>query len=336
MKNVLYIAVLITLWGCNGGSGTEKHQGGRTNIVHVREKVREIDLGDVLIGSIAPLYIIHDYLVICDYRSNDELIHIFDRNSFTHLGSTGSKGQGPGEIANIGHIEAGENRRFYVTDHGKQKIFDYDMDSVLTNPLYMPDVKMTLNAAFFPGKYHYMNDTLSMGLIIRPVSNSAFEQSMAKVNFLTGEITPMPWRHPDIERKRVCFAVSEEHDIYVECYHHHDLMTVCSLGGDLKYNVYGRKWNDRMTNRFFYYGDVAFYRDKIIASFSDGKDSDPATGNNSPTQFLVFNTSGDYIRTLETGYPILRFCIDTANSRIIMSLDAEIQFASLSLDGLVE
>ncbi|MDR1169851.1 MAG: 6-bladed beta-propeller [Prevotellaceae bacterium] len=337
MKKILYLAVLVMLWGCNGGPETEKLQSRRDHIVHVREKVTEISMEDVLIGSIAPLYIIHDYLIISDHRSNNEQIHIFDRNNFNHITSMANKGQGPGEIANLGHIEAGENRRFYVTDHGKQKIFDYHMDSVLTNPLYMPDVKMTLDAAFFPSRYQYINDTLAMGAIIKPVKSTAFNQSVAKINFSTGEIKPMPYNHPDIERKRVCLAVSAEHDIYVEGYHHHDLMTICNLNGDLKYNIYGGKWDDRTTNKYGYYGQAVFCNDKIVASFSEGKDQDPnSSGDRHPTQFLVFNTNGDYIRTLETGYPILNFCYDKKNNRIIMSLDAEIQFAYLNLNGLTE
>jgi hypothetical protein len=51
----------------------------------------------------------------------------------------------------------------------------------------------------------------------------------------------MPYNHPDIERKRVCFAASAEYDIYVECYCYHDLMTICSLNGDLKYNIIWRE-----------------------------------------------------------------------------------------------
>ncbi len=56
------------------------------------------------------------------------------------------RGQGPEEIANIGHIGINEtNRRFFVSNHGKQKIFSYELDSVLSNPSYTPVVKQQLN-----------------------------------------------------------------------------------------------------------------------------------------------------------------------------------------------
>ncbi|MDR1116262.1 MAG: 6-bladed beta-propeller [Tannerella sp.] len=347
MENIavkLFGCLLLCLCcGCNSNSSkTEKYQNRRDHIIHVREKVKEINMEDALIGSIARLYLVHDYLIISDHSSNSELIHIFDRNNFNYIRCMAYKGQGPGEIANLGHIEAGKNRRFYVTDHGKQKIFDYDIDSILTNPLYMPDVKMTLNVEFFPDRYRYIDDTLSIGLIIKPIRNSGFDQSVAKINFSTGEIKPMPYNHPDIERKRVCFAASAEHDLFVECYHYHDLMTVCSLNGDLKHNIYGGKWDDRMTNKFAYYEKVVFCNDKIVASFSEGKEQFSnynnryPSENRYPTQFLVFNTKGDYIRTLETGYSILDFCYDKDNNRIIMILNAEMQFAYLDLNGLME
>jgi hypothetical protein len=225
---------------------------------------------------------------------------------------------------------------FYVTDHGKQKIFSYSLDSILTNPSYMPEVKMVMDMVSFPDKYQYINDMLFAGVVIEPTGNLGYNHSVAKINTHTGEISRMPYKHPEIERKRVCFAMSAKHGIQVECYHYHDLMTVCSLNGDLKYNIYGRKWNDRVTNKFGYYENVVFCNDKIVVSYFDGKDRYSSSESGYPTQFLVFDTKGDYIRTLETGYSILDFCYDKENNRIIMSLDAEIQFAYLDLARLVE
>jgi hypothetical protein len=150
----------------------------------------------------------------------------------------------------------------------------------------------------------------------------------------TGEIKPMPYEHPDINKKRIGFAASVENDIYVECYSLHNLMTICSLDGDLKYNIYGRNWNgNSKTNVIHHYYAVAFCNDRIIAAYSGGDyDSDEYF----PTKFLVFDLNGDYIQTLETGYRILDFCHDEANNRIIMAFDDDIQFGYLELDGLIK
>jgi predicted RNA-binding protein associated with RNAse of E/G family len=57
---------------------------------------------------------------------------------------------------------------------------------------------------------------------------------------------------------------------------------------------------------------------------------------NWPTKFLVFDLEGNYLKTLETGYKICNICYDKKENRILMSLDDQIQFASLELDGLLD
>jgi hypothetical protein len=335
MKKILPILIMVLCWSCTHDSGKEKYQGKRNNIVNVQEKIRQIPIEDVMISQYARLLLIDEYLLISDHHAPDKLIHVFDRKNFNHITSTGTRGQGPGEIANIGYMEADPAyRRFFVSDHGKQKIFCYYLDSLLANPSYLPEVKMTMKKRQFPSRYHYVNDTLCIGSIIEPIGNSDYEPTIARWNMLTGEITPMKYRHPRISRKRVCFAASVKHGIYVEGYSHHDLMTICSLDGELKYNIYGNRWDNRKTNSVNYYHDAVFCKDRIFTSFSEGNTA--SLTERYPTKFLIFNMDGDYIQTLETNYQILTFCYDENNNRIIMHLDDEIQFACLELDGLTE
>ncbi len=153
----------------------------------------------------------------------------------------------------------------------------------------------------------------------------------------TGDIKPMKYAHPKIEKKRISLAVSMEYEIYVECYNHHDLITICDLDGNLKYNIYGKSWDNKKTNSINYYGDVAFCKDKIIALYSSGEDRiSKEMKVNHPTKFLVFDINGNYLNTLETGYWIVNFCYDKEKNRIILHLDDEIQFAYLDLDRLIE
>jgi hypothetical protein len=302
----------------------------------VHEKVKEIRINedDVLISQTARLYLMDNYLIIGDYRSPDKYIHLFDRKTFNYITSLADRGQGPGEIANMGHIEPDEtHRKLYVSDHGKQTIFSYDLDSILANPFYMPEVKMKMNKTQFPSKYHSINDSIYIGLIINPIGSADFAQSVAKWNMNTGEIKPMKYEHPKIEKKRISFAVSIESGIYVECYSNHDLMTICNLNGDLKYNIYGPNWNRHKTSPINHYGKVKFLKNKIFACYSGGN---KLSDEHFPTKFFVFDINGDYLQTLETGYWISDYCYDEENNRIILILRDEIQFAYLELDGLIE
>lgn len=330
MTRLVALLVVVLCMGCSNNTGTEKYQSKRDKVENVHQKVKEVAIKDVLIGAVSRLYLIDDYLIICDYKSFDKLIHIFNKNSFKYLTSVAYKGEGPREIAVVGHIGTDEaNRVFYVSDHGKQCIFTYKLDSVLVDSSYMPAVKIKFDKSRFPSEYMYVNDTLSYGRIIEPIGNSDFKPSVAKWNMKTGEVTPMKYEHPQIEKKRMLTAASVKHGIYVECYNYHDLMTICDLNGNLKYNIYGPNWDNRKSNRIVYYSKPVCCNDRIVVAYS-GRENLPNDGYS--TQLLIFDINGDYLKTLETGYRISDFCFDKDNNRIVMSLDDEIQFATLSLD----
>jgi hypothetical protein len=66
----------------------------------VHDKVKEIVIEDVLLSNPVRLYTMNDYLIIVDYKSPDEIIHLFNKHTFAYVTSTAYRGQGPGEIAN--------------------------------------------------------------------------------------------------------------------------------------------------------------------------------------------------------------------------------------------
>jgi hypothetical protein len=337
LVSLLFIFICLS---CTHNSETEKYQRKRNNIIKVQEQIKEIMTEDALIGRENYLYIMNNYLIISSPKNVENVIHLFNKKDFQYIMSFGSIGQGPGEIANMGAIGINEAERlFYVSDHGKQKIVSYSLDSVLINTSYMPEEKMKMNENYFPSRYKYINDTLCVGLVIEPIGNSDFKQSLAKWNMNTGEIKLMKYEHPDIRKKRINFAVSMKKNIYVESHYYIDLLTICNLDGDLKYNIYGDRIKNKQTNKTLYYNDIEFCNDKIIASYSGGdtftKDEN-GIKSNYPSKFLIFDIKGNYIKTLEVGYSIVDFCYDKDNNRIIMSLDDEMQFAYLELDDLID
>lgn len=326
---------------CSDHSSTEKYQKVRNNIINVHDYVKEIEIEDVLIGSSAHLFLLSDYMIISDIRSSDKLIHVFDKNNFNYVTSIGNRGEGPDEITNMGFIGIDEAKRvLYVSDHGKQKIFCYNVDSVIMDSLYIPWVKMRMNAKQFPSEYQFINDSLCIGRVIEPIGNSNFKPSVAKWNMETGEIEFMKYEHPGIEKKRIVCTASKENELYAEFYSNYDLITICNFDGELICNIYGPGWGDRKTTRTDYFSDGVFCDDKIFALYSGGdsfiQDKSGKIKSALPTKFLVFNLNGDYLKTLETGYRISSFCYDKKNNRLILNLDDMIQFAFLDLDELID
>ena len=332
---LLFYLLLVTCWSCQNSSNSEKHQDKRDNVINVHDKVEEIQIEDVLISSFARLYLLDNYLIISDSKAYDEmLVHLFNKNNFEYVTSALPKGQGPGEITNMGHIGANEkNKELYVSDHGKLKIFSYPLDSILDNAYYTPEIKKEINNIQFPSNYIFINDTLSFARIIVPTENIGHNELLAKWNMQTGEIDKIKYTHPKVEKKRIALAVSMDNEALVECYHNHDLMTIMDLNGNLKQNIYGQNWNNRDANKINHFGKVVFRGDKIIASYSGG---DMSTDEYYPTKIFIFDINGNYIKTLEIGYRISDFCFDEENDRIIFALDDVIQFAFLDLKGLVE
>ena len=328
MKRIVYFVLFVFVASsCFRNSDVEKSQNHSTNIIDVKESVKEIIIDTPLIGGWARPFIVNDYLLISDSQSEEKLISIFDKNNFSYLMGVGDAGEGPNEITNMGVIVPDEvHHRFFVPDYGKLKVLSYSVDSILKNPFYRPEVKGDMKELQFPDRFVYVNDTFCIARSIMVGESKYFQQSLVRWNMLTGEMKLLVEGHPKVERKRSQFAVSLEHNLIVDCYAHHDLMTIYDLDGNLKYNIYGPYWDDKTSN------DMVC-KDKIVAAYAGGRNwSDEGF----PNCFQVYDFDGNYIKTLNIGRKICNFCYDQELNRLIMVLDNEIQFAYLNLDGLIE
>lgn len=335
MKTIpLLLLSFLSLCACSSQKDKiEIYQTKRSNEINVRDRIKEIDMGDVLISRYSGPYILDQYLIIGDYWSKDTVVFIFDKNNFRHICSTALVGPGPDEITGFGSVGINEKEReFYLSDHGKHKIYKYSLDSVLADPQnYKHKVKVDLKERI-PTRYVYVNDTLSYGIFMLPYHDHSFDVSIAKWDMTNNTVIPLNYVNLEIKRVRASFAVSLEQEVIVECFSHNDLMTILDLDGNLKYNVYGPDWNNEMTNRRDFFKDVVIAGDKIIASTAFG--GAHTSKETLTTAFLVFDLQGNYLHTLETGSDILGFCYDKDNNRLIICFDAEIQYGYLDLSQL--
>lgn len=197
-----------------------------------------------------------------------------------------------------------------------------------------------MNKKLYPRNFIYVNETLAIGLFLKTTENSDYMPIVSRWNQATGGIKPMKYlKHPEIERKRTCFAASVENGLYVEGYWYHDLITIGYLNGDFKCNIYGSKWDNSTSNINGYYENIQFCKDKIIASYLGGKriylDENGGQHAIYPTKFLIFDKEGHYIQTLETRHPTTVFCYDPENNRIIMTLADDMLFGYLDLAGII-
>lgn len=319
--------------GCSSSNDKEIYQSSRNKVVKVKSAVQEIIKDEVLIGSLVRMEMMDDYLLVKDAKSYDTLIHVFDKKTFKHIRGVGLQGPGPDEITNMGRIVPDDkNRIFHVSDLGKNKIFAYEMDSVVANSQYKPNLLCTINDSQFPDDYVYISDTLAIARIIEIIPNVSFQQTLAYWNMKTGSMRPLSYSHPEIERKRVLFNASKDKDVIVEAYCHHDLITICDFQGKLKCNIYGPRWDNTTSNKMNYFGTVNFYQDMIAVSYA-GKYN--FSEDYLPTYIMFFDLDGNYLKTLDVGYKFQDFCVDEDNDRLIFAFSDEIQFGYLDLEGLI-
>ena len=334
MKQLITFLSLFLILGCSRNTEKEIYQGSRDSIIDVKEQIKEVDTGDVLLSSHISPTIFGDYLGIIDPNSYDNMIYIFDNKTFKYLGSTCRRGQGPGEVVSIGNIMWNENRKeFYLPDYGSYKIYNFDMSQVLADSLYLPSVKGNMNNKSFPGTIIYVNDTLSYVKVINPTSVSSFEEEVGRWNLQTGEIQTFPYKHPGLKVYRYIITASVDDGIIVEANSRYDLFTILDLEGNLKCNIHGPNWNSDGDGKQ-HFGDVVTYKNYIISCYDGSMWADAAKFK----KCHVFDLDGNYIKTLNIGFGFNYFTVDKTNHRLIFCFDdVDIdQIGYLDLDGILD
>ena len=310
---------------------SEKYITGRENVVNVEDRLKFIDT-DLMVGPVAKLSVVGDYLIIADPNSMDNLINIFSANDYSLLCSRVKRGRGPRELTRMGDIAvAVDGRSFLVPDFGKHAIFRYNVDFLCRDDHYSPTRVCDLPKSQFPSTLTAIDAENFMGTIIEPVGTGHFNQSVGVWNMARGEVRTVYSGHPQLSACRVCYDLSLERSIVAIAHHHHDLMVITDIEGNLKYNIYGPKWAPSASNREYHYGKVVVCDDMILASYSGGKNDDEGRAIH---QIIVYDLKGNYIHTLDTGISFEDFCFNRKNNNLIFILNDERQLAYLEFSNI--
>ncbi|MFN3666325.1 MAG: hypothetical protein ACK4S0_09210 [Sediminibacterium sp.] len=324
-RRAIYIAFIVIILSAGCGPKTEKMMGIRNRIVHVQDRIIDIETDFIIANPL--LYIMDDVLIVLDMNPNtDKGIHLFDKTSFKHLTSTGKLGDGPGEIIRYGRIGIDEAKRiFWVPDHGKQRLMKFPLDSVLNNPEFKPSESLPLlnNTDLFLERFDFLDDSIAIGKAVNVLSPSSYQMVMARQNMLTNQIQQFGYEHPEARGRKSnsFFALSIDHAVYANCYYYCDLITINNLDGSLKCNVYGP---DKMENKNFlkvYYTGIDTYNKYFVASYINDDaiiiNQFQQQQGNLPSKLLFLDFEGTYLLTYDTGNKFSSFCVDKANNRII-------------------
>ena len=329
MKHTFLLSSLLFLSACGGGvSENVKIQSNRDNIIDVKDKVKIIDFKDVYIGSSTNAHIADNYLVITDYKSHENMLHLFDSETFEYVVSTAPYGQGPGEFVSIGPVIDNHRGEFYVADFGKYEIMSYNIDSLVKIPDYKPYTKFMMSGKAFPADYYYVNDTLCYCEVIIPTSASTFRQCSGTWNMSNGNLIQFT-DSLTTTNQRFSVAIDIVDSSFVECHTKIDLLRFFNFNGELQYSIQGPNYGSSSINDNFH--SATFTKDYLCALYV----GDEWKNNAKPKKLHIFKKNGDYLATLDLGYQTFRFCYDERHNRLIFCLINEIdQFAYLDLDDI--
>ena len=190
MKKVFFLISLCLLCGCQRKESPMALYGfGVTEQVRFHPVKSDFLFKPTAIEVFDSLVLVHDPVENNTYT-------LFRPGASAPLLSGGQKGSGPDDILYGQFIDKINDKElllwvkgrlrlrcwellqrtrsevsFYVSDHGKNKIFSYDMDSVLADPDYTPSVKLVMDKTNFPSEYEYINDTLCIARTILPIGS---------------------------------------------------------------------------------------------------------------------------------------------------------------------
>ncbi len=337
---ILSLALLILLTGsCKNQDKTEKFQNSRKKIIDVQNSLIDIDTEIILTNLL--LYIIDDYLIVLDMKPNsDRGIHLFNKNTFKYITSTGVLGHGPGEIIRYGRIGVdNDSKVFWVPDHGKQMLMKFPLDSVLQNPNFKPTEGVSLLKELFIERFEFINDSIALGKAVNTLSSSSYQMAMAKLNVVANKTSRYGYENAEAVGKKSnsVFALSKALNLYVNAYWYCDLLTICDLQGNLLHNIYGSDRLENKENKKTYFTGVDILDDFIVASYIGDNgiivNEFQRQEGNLPTKFLIFSKEGDYISTFETKHKFSSFCVDEVNNRVIVHFrDRAIPLAYFAFD----
>lgn len=327
-----HLLTLFILFSCCNEPPTEIFQTQRNETIDIQNKIKQWEINDPIISQHSNLYLMKNYIIITDWKAYDKQIHLFDKNNFQHITSTTKIGQGPKEITHINGIIPNERQgKFYAIDGGKRKLFSFDLDSLLTCSDYTFTTKADL-LWDYPANFTYIEDTFTIAQMADFNEEGIGQLATGIWNINSGEFRK-GYQHPIIEESIFQFAASKEAGIYITCYAYNDLITICDLNGNLKYNIYGPKWKDKSRNFKYFSMGACIGKDKIYTLYSGKRRN---SSDNYPNKVFVFDINGNYLKTLETGYNTTGICYDEDNHRLIFSFDDDIQFGYLDLKGIIQ
>lgn len=344
---LILVSVFMLFIGCSKNSSEkEKHFDFKdVEIVKANDLIEDIKVD--FLFRFGSFLLTDDYLVFNDFTpTNPKGIHLFNRETFEYITSTGLLGRGPGEIVRLGKSVLSPCANFlWVDDNGLEVRWKFPIDSIISNKDFLPSESTKMDSEFFLVDYAFINDSVILGMAAIPLSASSMEMAMAKTNLNTNKTEKFGYEYPsnkDRYQTYSYFKLDRKSNRYIRCYENKDLMSICDLEGNLLFNVCGPliDANSKEHKLYNYFKGSDVFKSYVLASYlgetyvSLKENEQPQIKY--PSKLTVFDEDGNLVKIIEVGDSFSSFCIDEKYNRIILYFEGrENPLGYISLEGLI-
>jgi hypothetical protein len=134
LKTINYLWIILLVYSCQ-----QNKQIKFTSFSESYE-LRGVKVEDSILFQTGIIDIYDSLLILNSTAGMEKCIHIFNKNSFKYILSTGNTGRGPHEIQimGLGTIDKSKEIIWY-RDLGKMVLWEFKINEVLMNPTYFPE-----------------------------------------------------------------------------------------------------------------------------------------------------------------------------------------------------
>lgn len=330
MKTYYYLFIL-ALSCCTVKDPIEKFDLNSVPNIDIHEEIEDFIANETITAP--TLTIIGNYLFVTDLATSiGKGVQIYNKNTLDYITSTCELGEGPGEVTRIGEIATSyNNNEFWMPDFAKLQAFKFEIDSLLIDKDYKPQVSIPIRNDFFLTRFSVLSDSVAIGSGLEVLSSGTFRISLGKWDLEKNETKKIGYEHPKLVGKRTnaSFNYSHKQSLMALSYFNYDILSVFDKDGNLQYNIKRKNELIEENRKLRFFGPVNITSNYIIASYSGKpafkRDINQRPEGVQPSKLLFFGLNGKLEKVIETGFGIISFTIDEDNKRIICSFsDREI------------
>lgn len=273
---------------------------------------------------------VYDSLLLITESKTVNTIHLYNKNNFAHLLSTGKIGRGPGEIKSPGfYVFDKEKGILWTPDLGDDEIMKWEIERLVKKrKSYQPAVTYNPPSCLWPTPcFSQLNDSTFLYRVQDNPNYYLYAANKKGKVIDSLNIKNKTEIYPDVSKKDLTAERLFTHIVHpseeriIIAYRHADIIVGIDYKGNILFQAQGPdmiRESPSKNNKKVTYSSIKYTENKIFGLYNGGhirkgpKDKPKYSEN-----IFVFDWQGQPIANLRLEHPTQSFALDKENERII-------------------